>query len=92
MIDPRIVISDYKIPDKDGWNFAAVSEGCGPTHIPVSLVTAQLLSPSNLEQAINAGVDDFLKKAHRFRRDSESAADRRTYSRPSTTRSKRSRA
>ncbi len=63
MIDPRILISDYKIPDKDGLELCRRIRGMrSDTYTCLIFVTAQLLSPSNLEQAINAGVDDFLKK------------------------------
>ena len=63
MIDPRIVISDYKIPDKDGLELCRRVRGMrSDTYTCCIFVTAQLLSPSNLEQAINAGVDDCLKK------------------------------
>ena len=58
MIDPRILISDYKIPDKDELELCRRIRGLrSDTYTCFIFVTAQLLSPSNLEQAINAGVD-----------------------------------
>lgn len=62
-IDPQIVISDWKMPGKDGLELCRRIRGMrSGTYTYFILVTAQLRSPSNLEQAINAGVDDFLKK------------------------------
>ncbi|HCR29921.1 MAG TPA: response regulator [Opitutae bacterium] len=62
-IDPQIVISDWKMPGKDGLELCRRLRGMrSETYTYFFLVTAQRRSRSNLEQAIEAGVDDFLKK------------------------------
>lgn len=62
-IDPQIVISDWKMPGKDGLELCRRIRGMhSDTYTYFILVTAQRRSRSNLEQAIGAGVDDFLKK------------------------------
>ncbi|MEC7906171.1 MAG: response regulator [Verrucomicrobiota bacterium] len=62
-IDPQIVISDWKMPGKDGLELCRRIRGMhSDTYTYFILVTAQRRSRSNLELAIGAGVDDFLKK------------------------------
>ena len=62
-IDPQIVISDWKMPGKDGLELCRRIRGMhSDTYTYFILVTAQRRSRSNLEQAIGAGIDDFLKK------------------------------
>ncbi len=61
--DPNIVISDWKMPGKDGLELCRRLRGMkSDTYTYFILVTAQRRSRGNLEQAIEAGVDDFLKK------------------------------
>lgn len=61
--DPQIVISDWKMPGKDGLELCRrLREMNSETYTYFILVTAQRRSRGNLEQAIEAGVDDFLKK------------------------------
>jgi len=62
-VDPQIVISDWKMPGKDGLELCRRIRGMrSDTYTYFVLVTAQRRSRANLEQAISAGVDDFLKK------------------------------
>ncbi|MCH6256029.1 response regulator [Puniceicoccaceae bacterium K14] len=62
---PSIVISDWMMPELDGLdlcrNLREQAQSTG-SYTYFILVTAQRRSRSNLEQAIDAGVDDFLKK------------------------------
>lgn len=62
---PSIVISDWMMPELDGLDLCrqlrCQSETTG-SYTYFILVTAQRRSRANLEQAIEAGVDDFLKK------------------------------
>lgn len=62
---PSIVISDWMMPGVDGLDLCRnLRERAKETgsYTYFILVTAQRRSRSNLEQAIDAGVDDFLKK------------------------------
>lgn len=60
---PQIVISDWKVPGKDGlelcWHLGQIH---AENYTHFILVTAQIRSRANLELALDAGVDDFLKK------------------------------
>ncbi len=61
--DPKIVISDWKIPGKDGLELCRrLRQMQSETYTYFILVTAQRRSRGNLELALEAGVDDFLKK------------------------------
>ncbi len=61
--DPQIVISDWKMQGKDGLELCRrLREMNSETYTYFILVTAQRRSRGNLEQAIEAGIDDFLKK------------------------------
>ncbi|MFL3657310.1 MAG: PleD family two-component system response regulator [Opitutales bacterium] len=63
MKQPQVVISDWKMPGKDGLELCRrLRESKADTYTYFILVTAQRRSRSNMEQAIEAGVDDFLKK------------------------------
>ena len=60
---PEIVISDWMLPGMDGLELCrGLRESMKESYTYFTLVTAQKRSRPNLEQAINAGVDDFLKK------------------------------
>lgn len=60
---PEIVISDWMLPNKDGLELCRdLRASMKESYTYFVLVTAQKRSRPNLEQAINAGVDDFLKK------------------------------
>ncbi len=60
---PQIVISDWKMPGLDGLELChELRRKSSSSYTYFILVTAQRRSRSNLEQAIQAGVDDFLKK------------------------------
>ncbi len=60
---PQIVISDWMLPGMDGLELCrALRESMTKNYTYFVLVTAQKRSQSNLEVAIGAGVDDFLKK------------------------------
>lgn len=60
---PSIVISDWKMPGMDGLTLCKnLREKPCESYTYFVLVTAQRRSRSNLEIAIEAGVDDFLKK------------------------------
>lgn len=61
--DPKIVISDWKIPGKDGLELCRrLRQMRTDSYTYFILITAQKRSRTNLEFAIDAGVDDFLKK------------------------------
>lgn len=60
---PQIVISDWMMPGKDGLELCrGLRETAKEAYTYFVLVSAQKRSKPNLEAAINAGVDDFLKK------------------------------
>ncbi len=60
---PQIVISDWKMPGLDGLELCKyLRKSYIESYTYFILVTAQRRSRVNLEQAIDAGVDDFLKK------------------------------
>ena len=60
---PQIVISDWKMPGLDGLELCnSLRKSYVESYTYFILVTAQRRSRVNLEQAIEAGVDDFLKK------------------------------
>lgn len=60
---PKIVISDWIMPGKDGLELCRkLRQSMKKRYTYFILVTAQKRSRSNMEQAIDAGVDDFLKK------------------------------
>lgn len=60
---PEIVISDWMLPGMDGLELCrGLRQSMKETYTYFVLVTAQKRSRPNLEQAIIAGVDDFLKK------------------------------
>ena len=60
---PQVVISDWKMLGKDGLELCRrLRESNADTYTYFILVTAQRRSHSNMERAIEAGVDDFLKK------------------------------
>ena len=60
---PQIVISDWKMPGKDGLELCRrLRESHADTYTYFILVTAQRRSRANMETALEAGVDDFLKK------------------------------
>ncbi len=60
---PEIVISDWMLPGKDGLELCrGLRTSMKESYTYFMLVTAQQRSRPNLEQAIDAGVDDFLKK------------------------------
>ena len=60
---PEIVISDWMLPGIDGLGLCQfLREHPADNYTYFILVTAQKRSRSNLEQAIDAGVDDFLNK------------------------------
>lgn len=61
--DPKIVISDWKIPGKDGLELCRrLRQMHSDSYTYFVLISAQKRSRANLEFAIEAGVDDFLKK------------------------------
>lgn len=60
---PPVVISDWMLPGMDGLELCrALRQSMKESYTYFILVTAQKRSRSNLEIAIDAGVDDFLKK------------------------------
>ncbi|MDE0768592.1 MAG: response regulator [Opitutaceae bacterium] len=60
---PQVVISDWKMLGKDGLELCRrLRESNADTYTYFILVTVQRRSRWNMEQAIEAGVDDFLKK------------------------------
>ncbi len=60
---PQVVISDWMMPGKDGLEICRrLRESNANTYTYFILVTAQRRSRTNLEQAVEAGVDDFLQK------------------------------
>jgi len=60
---PEIVISDWRMPGMDGLDLCrALREKKAESYTYYILVTAERRSKGNLERAIEAGVDDFLKK------------------------------
>ena len=60
---PQIVISDWMLPEMDGLELCRkLRESMKDSYTYFVLVTAQKRSRPNLERAIDAGVDDFLKK------------------------------
>jgi len=60
---PEIVISDWRMPGMDGLELCeALRKKSAETYTYFMLVTAERRSKGNLERAIDAGVDDFLKK------------------------------
>ena len=60
---PQIVISDWKMPGKDGLELCRrLRQMRAENYTYFILVTAQRRSRANLELALDAGVDDFLKK------------------------------
>lgn len=60
---PQIVISDWKMPGLDGLELCqTLRRQSNEFYTYFILVTAQRRSRANLEQALEAGVDDFLKK------------------------------
>ena len=60
---PQIVISDWKMPGKDGLELCRrLRQMRAENYTYFILVTAQRRSRANLELALFAGVDDFLKK------------------------------
>lgn len=61
--DPKIVISDWKMPGKDGLELCRrLRQMHSDSYTYFVLISAQKRSRANLEFAIEAGVDDFLKK------------------------------
>lgn len=63
VVRPEIVISDWMLPGMDGLALCRrLRETMKESYTYFTLVSAQKRSRENLEQAINAGVDDFLKK------------------------------
>ena len=59
----QIVISDWKMPGKDGLELCRRRRQMrAENYTYFVLVTAQRRSRANLELALDAGVDDFLKK------------------------------
>tara|TARA_B110000037_G_scaffold202300_1_gene244356 strand:+ start:2048 stop:2584 length:537 start_codon:yes stop_codon:yes gene_type:complete len=60
---PQIVISDWMMPDVDGLQLCEqIRSQRAENYTYFVLVTAQRRSRANLELAIDAGVDEFLKK------------------------------
>lgn len=60
---PQIVISDWMLPGKTGLELCrGLRTSMKESYTYFVLVSAQKRSRDNLEQAIDAGVDDFLKK------------------------------
>ena len=60
---PAIVISDWQMPEVDGLEICAdIRSRKAETYTYFILQTAQRRSRGNLELAIDAGVDEFLKK------------------------------
>ncbi len=60
---PQIVISDWMLPGKDGLELCrGLRETAKDHYTYFVLVSAQKRSKQNLEAAVEAGVDDFLKK------------------------------
>ena len=63
LTQPKVVISDWKLPGKDGLELCRMlRQQMSDSYTYFILVSAQKRSRSNLQQAIEAGVDDFLKK------------------------------
>ena len=60
---PQIVISDWKMPGKDGLELCRrLRQMRAENYTYFILVTAQRRSRANLELALDPGFDDFLKK------------------------------
>jgi len=60
---PEIIISDWRMPGMDGLELCKALRGKkADSYTYFMLVTAERRSKGNLERAIEAGVDDFLKK------------------------------
>lgn len=60
---PQIVVSDWMLPEMDGLELCRkLRESMKESYTYFVLISAQKRSRPNLEAAINAGVDDFLKK------------------------------
>ena len=61
--DPvRVVVSDWLMPGMDGLDLCKRIRAHGAEYVYFILLSAQESSGGNLEQAIEAGVDDFLHK------------------------------
>lgn len=63
-VDPvRVVVSDWLMPGLDGLDFCRrVRARTGSEYVYFILLTAQSPSEENQQEAIDAGVDDFLQK------------------------------
>lgn len=60
---PQVVISDWMLPSMDGLELCRkLRESMRESYTYFVLISAQQRSHDNLKQAVNAGVDDFLKK------------------------------
>ena len=63
LVEPvRVVVSDWLMPGMDGLELCKRIRAQGGEYVYFILLSAQESSGGNLEQAIKAGVDDFLHK------------------------------
>jgi len=63
LVEPvRVVVSDWLMPGMDGLELCKCIRAHGGEYVYFILLSAQESSGGNLEQAIEAGVDDFLHK------------------------------
>jgi len=67
LVEPvRAVVSDWLMPGMDGLELCKRIRANGGEYVYFILLSAQESSSGNLEQAIEAGVDDFLHKPVKF--------------------------
>jgi CheY-like chemotaxis protein len=59
---PQLILLDVALPDHDGfWVCRSLKNNPATAHIPVIMLTAMSL-PSDRQQAIEAGADDYIVK------------------------------